>query len=127
MAPLQHGIRTTTRRTPPFQIDSVTKLWTATPVTQLADEGLTGLDAPVRDRLPEFRIARAPGRPRSRRSRSPCPPGACPSPRSRPRPTAATSASSNPIGPPARPADRGEDVKRPKGRGTVSRPGRRSP
>ncbi|MFF6968816.1 serine hydrolase domain-containing protein [Streptomyces anthocyanicus] len=40
-----------------FQIGSITKLWTATLVTQLADEGLIDLDAPVREALPEFRIA----------------------------------------------------------------------
>ncbi len=40
-----------------FQIGSITKLWTATLVMQLADEGLINLDAPIRSRLPEFRIA----------------------------------------------------------------------
>ncbi|MFF6995888.1 serine hydrolase domain-containing protein [Streptomyces sp. NPDC008313] len=40
-----------------FQIGSITKLWTATLVMQLVDEGLVDLDAPVRSRLPEFRIA----------------------------------------------------------------------
>ncbi|MFE7171296.1 serine hydrolase domain-containing protein [Streptomyces sp. NPDC057616] len=40
-----------------FQIGSVTKVWTATLVMQLVDEGLVELDAPVRSRLPEFRIA----------------------------------------------------------------------
>lgn len=40
-----------------FQIGSITKLWTATLVMQLADEGLIDLDAPVREKLPEFRIA----------------------------------------------------------------------
>ncbi|MFE7438998.1 serine hydrolase domain-containing protein [Streptomyces chartreusis] len=40
-----------------FQIGSITKLWTATLVMQLVDEGLVNLDAPVRSRLPEFRIA----------------------------------------------------------------------
>jgi CubicO group peptidase (beta-lactamase class C family) len=39
-----------------FQIGSVTKLWTSTLVLQLVDEGLIGLDEPVRTYLPEFRI-----------------------------------------------------------------------
>jgi len=40
-----------------FQIGSVTKLWTATLVMQLVDEGTVDLDRPVRGYLPEFRIA----------------------------------------------------------------------
>ncbi|MBY8343406.1 beta-lactamase family protein [Streptomyces spinosirectus] len=40
-----------------FQIGSITKVWTATLVMQLVDEGLVELDAPIRGRLPEFRIA----------------------------------------------------------------------
>jgi len=40
-----------------FQIGSVTKLWTSTLVMQLVDEGLVGLDEPVRTYLPGFRIA----------------------------------------------------------------------
>jgi CubicO group peptidase (beta-lactamase class C family) len=40
-----------------FQIGSITKLWTATLVLQLADEGLLDLEAPVRRYLPEFAIA----------------------------------------------------------------------
>src|SRR3954464_10181455 len=40
-----------------FQIGSVTKLWTSTLVLQLVDEGLVGLDPPVREYLPEFRVA----------------------------------------------------------------------
>ncbi|MGX1701158.1 serine hydrolase domain-containing protein [Microbacterium sp. NPDC055357] len=40
-----------------FQIGSITKVWTATLVMQLVDEGLVDLDAPVRDYLPDFRIA----------------------------------------------------------------------
>jgi CubicO group peptidase (beta-lactamase class C family) len=40
-----------------FQIGSVTKLWTATLVMQLVDEGKVDLDAAVRGYLPEFRIA----------------------------------------------------------------------
>jgi CubicO group peptidase (beta-lactamase class C family) len=40
-----------------FQIGSITKLWTATLVMQLVDEGKVELDEPVRTYLPEFRIA----------------------------------------------------------------------
>jgi CubicO group peptidase (beta-lactamase class C family) len=40
-----------------FQIGSVTKLWTSTLVMQLVDEGKIDLDVPVRNYLPEFRIA----------------------------------------------------------------------
>ncbi|GGH45192.1 serine hydrolase domain-containing protein [Microbacterium album] len=40
-----------------FQIGSITKVWTATLVTQLVDEGLLDLDAPVREYLPDFRVA----------------------------------------------------------------------
>jgi CubicO group peptidase (beta-lactamase class C family) len=39
-----------------FQIGSITKLWTATLVQQLADEGQLDLDAPVRNYLPEFTL-----------------------------------------------------------------------
>ena len=39
-----------------FQIGSITKLWTATLVMQLVDEGRVDLDEPVRTYLPEFRI-----------------------------------------------------------------------
>jgi CubicO group peptidase (beta-lactamase class C family) len=39
-----------------FQIGSITKVWTATLVLQLADEGLLELDAPVRRYLPELRL-----------------------------------------------------------------------
>ena len=42
-----------------FQIGSITKVWTATLVMQLVDEGLVGLDEPVRTYLPEFRLADA--------------------------------------------------------------------
>ncbi|MYW05880.1 serine hydrolase domain-containing protein [Streptomyces sp. SID3343] len=38
-----------------FQIGSITKVWTATLVMQLVDEGVIDLDAPVRTYLPEFR------------------------------------------------------------------------
>jgi CubicO group peptidase (beta-lactamase class C family) len=40
-----------------FQIGSVTKVWTATLVMQLVDEGLLDLDAPLRTYLPDFRLA----------------------------------------------------------------------
>ena len=40
-----------------FQIGSVTKVWTATLVLQLVDEGLLDLDVPVAEVLPGFRVA----------------------------------------------------------------------
>jgi CubicO group peptidase (beta-lactamase class C family) len=40
-----------------FQIGSITKVWTTTLVMQLVDDGLLDIDAPIRDYLPEFRIA----------------------------------------------------------------------
>lgn len=40
-----------------FQIGSVTKLWTATLVMQLVDEGLVDLDAPLRRYLEQFQLA----------------------------------------------------------------------
>lgn len=40
-----------------FQIGSITKVWTATVVMALVDEGLLGLDTPVADVLPELRLA----------------------------------------------------------------------
>ena len=42
-----------------FQIGSITKVWTATLVMQLVDEGLLDLDAPVVTYLPDFRVADA--------------------------------------------------------------------
>ncbi|MFI6586866.1 serine hydrolase domain-containing protein [Embleya sp. NPDC050493] len=39
-----------------FQIGSITKVWTATLIMQLVDEGVLDLDAPVRTYLPDFRI-----------------------------------------------------------------------
>ncbi|SCX59689.1 CubicO group peptidase, beta-lactamase class C family [Klenkia marina] len=39
-----------------FQIGSVTKVWTATLVMQLVDEGVVDLDAPVRQYLPDLRL-----------------------------------------------------------------------
>lgn len=40
-----------------FQIGSITKVWTATVVLQLVDEGLVDLDAPLAEALPELRLA----------------------------------------------------------------------
>ncbi|MGI5502126.1 serine hydrolase domain-containing protein [Lentzea sp. CA-135723] len=40
-----------------FQIGSITKIWTATLITQLVNEGMLDLDRPVRDVLPGFEIA----------------------------------------------------------------------
>lgn len=40
-----------------FMIQSITKVWTATLVMQLVDDGLVRLDDPVREYLPEFRTA----------------------------------------------------------------------
>jgi len=42
-----------------FQIGSITKVWTATLVLQLVDEGLVDLDAPLITYLPDFRVADA--------------------------------------------------------------------
>jgi CubicO group peptidase (beta-lactamase class C family) len=42
-----------------FQIGSATKVYTATLVMQLVDAGLVDLDAPVRQYVPEFRVADA--------------------------------------------------------------------
>jgi CubicO group peptidase (beta-lactamase class C family) len=39
-----------------FQIGSITKVWTATLVMQLVDEGLVDIDLPIRTYLPEFQI-----------------------------------------------------------------------
>lgn len=39
-----------------FQIGSITKVWTATLVMQLVDEGLVELDAPIQTYLPDFRL-----------------------------------------------------------------------
>ncbi len=48
------GVRTTPQSL--FQIGSVTKVWTATLVLQLVDEGLVDLDQPVRRYLPAFAV-----------------------------------------------------------------------
>jgi dipeptidyl aminopeptidase/acylaminoacyl peptidase/CubicO group peptidase (beta-lactamase class C family) len=42
-----------------FQIGSMTKVWTATIVMQLVDEGKLDLDAPIVEVLPEFQLADA--------------------------------------------------------------------
>ncbi|MGY0232029.1 serine hydrolase domain-containing protein [Longispora urticae] len=49
------GVPTTTDSL--FQIGSITKVWTATLVMQLVEEGRVRLDQPVREVLPEFRVA----------------------------------------------------------------------
>lgn len=51
------GVEATTESV--FQIGSITKVWTATLVMQLVDEGLVDLDEPIRTYLPEFRLADA--------------------------------------------------------------------
>ncbi|WP_435743252.1 serine hydrolase domain-containing protein [Microbacterium sp. PMB16] len=52
---LATGVEATTDSV--FQIGSVTKVFTATLVMQLVDQGRLDLDVPVRDVLPEFRVA----------------------------------------------------------------------
>src|SRR4051794_7514803 len=54
-ANLRSGLRVATDTL--FQIGSITKVYTATLVLQLVDEGLLDLDAPVVRYLPEFRVA----------------------------------------------------------------------
>ncbi|MGC0416389.1 serine hydrolase domain-containing protein [Embleya sp. AB8] len=39
-----------------FQIGSITKVWTATLIMQLVDEGVLDLDVPVRTYLPDFKV-----------------------------------------------------------------------
>ncbi len=51
------GVETTSDSV--FQIGSMTKVWTATVVMQLVDEGKLDLDAPIVDVLPELRLADA--------------------------------------------------------------------
>ena len=48
------GVETTTDSL--FQIGSISKVWTATLVMQLVDEGLLDLDAPVVTYLPDFKV-----------------------------------------------------------------------
>ncbi|RSM56877.1 serine hydrolase [Actinoplanes sp. ATCC 53533] len=40
-----------------FKIGSITKIWTATLIQQLVDEGVLDLDRPVREHLPGFRLS----------------------------------------------------------------------
>ncbi|GAA2874562.1 hypothetical protein GCM10010517_35260 [Streptosporangium fragile] len=49
------GVETTTDSL--FQIGSVTKVWTATQIVLLAEQGRVTLDTPVVEVLPEFRVA----------------------------------------------------------------------
>ncbi|WP_406502153.1 serine hydrolase (plasmid) [Streptomyces sp. NBC_01590] len=49
------GVGTTTDSV--FQIGSITKVWTATVVMQLVDEGLLRLDTPIAEVLPELRLS----------------------------------------------------------------------
>ncbi|CNF81599.1 penicillin-binding protein [Mycobacterium tuberculosis] len=49
------GVETTTDAV--FQIGSITKVWTATVVMRLVEEGILDLDAPVAEVLPELRLA----------------------------------------------------------------------
>lgn len=51
------GVETTTDTV--FQIGSITKVWTATLIMMLVDEGLLDLDEPVVRYLPEFKVADA--------------------------------------------------------------------
>ena len=51
---LRTGVETTTDSV--FQIGSITKVWTATLVMQLVDEGLLDLDEPIVKYLPEFTV-----------------------------------------------------------------------
>lgn len=51
----QTGVETTPDSV--FQIGSMTKVWTATLVMQLVDEGVLDLDAPLVEVLPELRLA----------------------------------------------------------------------
>jgi CubicO group peptidase (beta-lactamase class C family) len=55
------NLRTGVETTPDslFQIGSITKVWTATLIMQLVDEGLLDLDAPIVTYLPDFRVADA--------------------------------------------------------------------
>ncbi|MEO9322035.1 serine hydrolase domain-containing protein [Nocardioides sp. C4-1] len=56
---LHRGTGVTATADSVFQIGSITKLWTASLVMQLVDEGLVGLDEPVRRHLPELHVADA--------------------------------------------------------------------
>lgn len=52
---LNTGVEATTESV--FQVGSITKLWTTTLIMQLVAEGKVDLDRPVRDYLPEFKLA----------------------------------------------------------------------
>ncbi|MCK2239076.1 MULTISPECIES: serine hydrolase [unclassified Crossiella] len=57
-----HGVLSTATGVPVtddsvFQIGSISKVWTATQVLRLVDEGNLDLDAPIADVLPELRLA----------------------------------------------------------------------
>ena len=52
---LNTGVEATTDSV--FQVGSITKLWTTTLIMQLVAEGLIDLDRPVREYLPEFKLA----------------------------------------------------------------------
>ena len=52
---LNTGVEATTDAI--FQVGSITKLWTTTLIMQLVAEGKIELDRPVRDYLPEFKLA----------------------------------------------------------------------
>ncbi|MEO3927757.1 serine hydrolase [Micromonosporaceae bacterium B7E4] len=52
---VETGVEVTTDSV--FQIGSISKVWTATIVMQLVDEGLLDIDAPVATVLPELRLA----------------------------------------------------------------------
>ncbi|HET6985856.1 MAG TPA: serine hydrolase domain-containing protein [Kribbella sp.] len=52
---LNTGVEATTDAV--FQIGSISKLWTTTLIMQLVAEGKVDLDRPVRDYLPEFKLA----------------------------------------------------------------------
>ena len=57
-----HGVLSLRTETPTtvdslFQIGSITKVWTATVVMQLVDEGRFGLETPVVEVLPELRLS----------------------------------------------------------------------
>src|ERR1044072_9748307 len=53
------NVRTGVEATPDslFQIGSISKVWTATLIMQLVDEGVVDLDQPVVKYLPEFKVA----------------------------------------------------------------------
>src|ERR1700678_2191987 len=52
-----------------FQIGSITKIWTATMIMQLIEEGLLALDTTVADALPGIRLRPSPAPPPPRKRR----------------------------------------------------------